>query len=246
MSRPVSRPDAPDWSVGVVVPARDEERLIRRCLTGIAAAGARLRRERPQTSLRVVLVLDSCTDGTGEVAAEFPDVRPLAITAGRVGMARDAGVRALAQASPDPSRTWVASTDADSVVPRTWLLDQLRLADDGTRLVTGFVATDLTDAPDELRGLAPTATHIPDGHHHVYGANLGFTLETYLSLGGFPPLPAHEDVAFVEQARRRGVPSHASGSICVLTSGRTEGRAPEGYAAYLRTLAHLDLVTESA
>lgn len=240
------RRDPTDWSVGVVVPARDEERLIRRCLTAIAVAGALLRRERPLTSLCVVVVLDSCTDATGDIAAEFPDVLAVPIAAGRVGMARAAGISALAQALPDPGRTWVASTDADSAVPETWLLDQLELADAGAELVTGFVATDLADTPDELRGLAPTATHIPDGHHHVYGANLGFTLETYLALGGFAPLPAHEDVAFVERARRRGVRSHASGSICVLTSGRTEGRAPEGYAAYLRTLAHLDLATESA
>ena len=235
-----------DWSVGIVVPARDEERLIGRCLSALAAAGGRLRAERPHTRLRTLVVLDACTDRTAEIVAQFPSVTGHAIEAGRVGMARAAGIRHLTEGASDPRRTWVASTDADSAVPETWLLDQLALADSGAQVVTGFVATDLTDTPDEVRDLAPTATHIEDGHSYVYGANLGFTLQTYLELGGFAPLPAHEDVAFVEKARRAGVRCHASGSLCVLTSGRTEGRTPEGYAAFLRSLAHLDLASESA
>lgn len=246
MTGDVSGRRSDDWCVGIVVPARNEERLIRRCLTALAAAGARLRVERPQTRLRTVVVLDSCTDATAEIVSEFSDVSVLAIEAGRVGMARAAGIRALADGIGDPRGAWVASTDADSAVPATWLLDQLALADGGADVVTGFVATDLSDTPDELRDLAPTATHLKDGHPYVYGANLGFTLQTYLDLGGFAPLAAHEDVAFVEKARRLGVRCHASGSLWVLTSGRTEGRTPEGYAAFLRSLAHLDLATESA
>lgn len=245
MSSHRAQPISPDWSVRVIVPARNEERLIGRCLTALDAAVARLVDERPGASVRTVVVLDSCTDRTPQVVAAFPDVTAVRIAAGRVGAARAAGVGALSDDS-EPGRTWVASTDADSAVPETWLVEQLALADAGVELVTGFVTADPADTPGELRGLVPTPTLLADGHHHVYGANLGFTLRTYLDLGGFAPLAAHEDVTFVEQARRHGVRCHASGSLRVLTSGRTDGRAPEGFAAYLRALTHPELATESA
>lgn len=228
------------------MPARDEEGLIGRCLSALGVAVARLRAVRPHTTVRTVVVLDRCTDRTARVVATFPEVDALTVDAGRVGRARAEGVDHLIADLGDPRRAWVASTDADSAVPETWLVNQLALADDGAELVTGFVTTDLSDTPDELRGLAPTPTHLPDGHPLVYGANLGFTLRAYLTAGGFAPLRAHEDVEFVEHARRHGVRCHASGSICVLTSGRVEGRAPEGFATYLRTLAHPDLAAESA
>ena len=257
MSRP-GRAGATDWEVGIVVPARDEERLIRRCLTALSTACTRLLAERPLTRVRTVAVLDSCTDRTAEIVAEFPEVTAVTIRAGRVGTARAAGIAALAgdvcgprgprgpRAARTARRTWIASTDADSAVPESWLVDQLALADTGVELVTGFVTTDLSDTPPAVRGLAPTRTHLQDGHPYVYGANLGFTLQTYLDVGGIAPLRAHEDVAFVEHARRHGVRCHASGSICVLTSGRTEGRTPQGYATYLRDLAAPDLASESA
>ena len=237
---------APDWSVGVVVPARNEERLIGRCLSALDGAAARLRRERPHTGVGIVVVLDSCDDATAEVVAGFPGAMALTVDACRVGTARAVGVARLGRHLRHPSRSWIASTDADSAVPDTWLVDQLALADTGVELVTGFVATDLSDSPAAVHDLAPTARHIPDGHRFVYGSNLGFTLKTYLVLGGFAPVPAHEDVDFVERARRHGVRCHASGSICVLTSGRVDGRTPEGYAAFLRTLAQPDLAMETA
>jgi glycosyltransferase involved in cell wall biosynthesis len=226
-----------DWRVGVVVPARDEERLIGRCLSALDVAAARLRRERPHAQVHTVVVLDSCTDATDEIVAAHPEVTAVAVTVGNVGAARAAGVEAVRSRLGSSRRAWVASTDADSAVPDTWLLDQLALADTGVDLVTGFVTTDLEDTPRALRDLAPTRTRLEDGHSQIHGSNLGCTLRAYLRLGGFAPVTAHEDVGLVERARRHGMRCHASGTLRVLTSGRVDGRAPDGFAAYLRTLA---------
>ena len=72
-----------------------------------------------------------------------------------------------------------------------------------------------------------------DGHDHVHGANLGFSLEAYRAVGGFPLLPTHEDVGLVTALREAGVPSLATGAVPVVTSGRRTGRAPDGFAPYL-------------
>jgi hypothetical protein len=127
----------------------------------------------------------------------------------------------------------VASTDADSVVPRHWLTSHLDWATDGLGLVVGTVRP----RPGDLTPAALSAWHqrhtTADGHDHVHGANLGFTLDAYRAVGGFPLLPTHEDVGLVTAMREAGVPSLATGAVPVVTSGRRTGRAPDGFAHYL-------------
>ena len=67
-----------------------------------------------------------------------------------LGRARRAGVAAglaVTSAGRPLERTWVASTDADSVVPAHWLTSQLAAADAGADLVLGTVRPDPADAP---------------------------------------------------------------------------------------------------
>ena len=74
-----------------------------------------------------------------------------------------------------------------------------------------------------------------EGHVHVHGANLGVRASAYLAAGGFTPEPLHEDVLLAERLRSApGVVVVASDVVDVLTSGRAVGRAPGGYARYLR------------
>ena len=116
----------------VVVPARDEEALVGRCLGALQAARQAARAVLPDLTVDLVLVLDRCTDGTRSVALGHLDVRLVDLDEGRVGAARAAGVRdALDRATTDPDRTWLASTDADSAVPERWILEHVRLADAG-------------------------------------------------------------------------------------------------------------------
>ncbi|WP_375342621.1 glycosyltransferase, partial [Clavibacter lycopersici] len=61
-----AEPAARIRAVTVVIPARDEEELVGRCLAsvGVAAARARVAGVR----VRVILVADDCRDRTAEVA----------------------------------------------------------------------------------------------------------------------------------------------------------------------------------
>ncbi len=230
----MTRPDA----VAVVVPARDEETLLPVCLDSVAVAVEALRTRRPDVPTQVVVVLDACTDGSAAVVAGRAGVATVGTTAGSVGVARAAGVEAAAAwASAEGAGTlWVASTDADSVVPPHWLVAHLRWAAEGVGLVVGTVEP----RPGDLSPAALSAWHqrhtTADGHDHVHGANLGFTLAAYRASGGFPPVPTHEDVGLVAAVRAAGVPTLATGAVPVVTSGRRTGRAPGGFAHYLDEL----------
>lgn len=225
------------WTVGIVVPARNEEELIGRCLEALDAAVSELRRVAPGCVVDTVVVLDSCTDRTEEIVRGVPGVRTVSTDVGTVGGARAVGVAAVAERVHDPRGVWIACTDADSAPPVDWLTGHLTVAEQGHALVAGVVHVDPDDPdlPRELRhAVEDSPGGVPDGHDRVHGANLGFTLQTYLDLGGFAPVSAHEDVCFVGQARARGVRSFASGSFRVLTSARLEARAPQGFSAWLR------------
>jgi hypothetical protein len=223
--------------VHVVVPAHDEQALLPACLRSVAAAGARLRRERPATVLRVTVVADRCSDSTADLAtAAGADV--VEVAAGCVGDARNAGVRRAAElAAPlPPERVWLALTDADTVVPEHWLTRQVELATEGHAMVVGTVRPDHRDLdPATLRAWHEAHT-LGEGHPYVHGANLGLTLAAAGTVGGFPPVDVGEDVLLVEAVRRAGLPWCATATTQVVTSARRHGRVVGGFAGYLRAL----------
>src|SRR5213078_2831832 len=100
--------------------------------------------------VQVLVVLDNCQDRTAVIAARFPGVRPVMISAGRVGAARHAGARAAIASAPPARELWLANTDADCAVPRDWLSFMVAEARCGTQVVLG------TDLP----GRAPSAGHL--------------------------------------------------------------------------------------
>jgi glycosyltransferase involved in cell wall biosynthesis len=206
--------------VVVVVPARDEESSLPDCL-------AALNRDRIRcpATVEIVVVADRCRDRTARTA-ELLGARVLVSQAGRVGAARALGVRA-ALTDRDPRRTWIASTDADSVVPPGWLRHQFEAALDGVDLLLGTVALAGGRHPGwRARYAARVRT---EGHDHVHGANLGIRGSTYLAAGGFPDLAAHEDTGLVDRVRNLpGARVRSSAELPVTTSDRLLGRAPAG------------------
>lgn len=225
-------------AVHVVIPARDEEALLPRCLTSVERARRVLRACRPDLLIDVTVVLDGCVDASADVV-EAARVGSLVVDHGRVGAARHAGVtRAIAAASASGvagGELWIACTDADSVVPPHWLLAQVGLA--GTRdLVVGTV---------EPIGITDTVVlerwrerhELAEGHAHVHGANLGFRASTYLEVGGFAPTPLHEDVDLVRRIRAHTTRWVATDSLRVASSARRHGRTPGGFAGFLAKLA---------
>jgi glycosyltransferase involved in cell wall biosynthesis len=159
--------------VTVVVPAANEEQRIGRCLSSIEVATRHLGRRDPGIAARVIVILDSCHDGTAAICAMFPGLSTVAVTSRNVGAARRAGsLAALRRHAGPASELWLASTDADSAVPADWLTVMVAAAGDGAGLVLGTVLPGPDPGPaTRARWLA--RHHLRDGHPHVHGANLG-------------------------------------------------------------------------
>lgn len=220
---------SPVVDVVVVIPVRNEEALLPRCLASVAAAIRRI----PQVNARVVVVLDGCEDGS-EAIARSHGVHTIVSTARRVGEARDLGVRAaLAGAAVRPEAIWIANTDGDSAVPVDWLSEQLRLADAGADAVLGRIIPDRGDlSADQYERWVARAAQ--DSAEHVHGANLGVRASRYLEAGGFPHVAEHEDVVLVQRIRGLGVDVVGMRNARVTTSARTSGRTPGGFAGHVR------------
>lgn len=242
--------------VEVVVPAHNEDGHLDRALNALLAAADALQEQRPEVRTAVTVVLDSCTDRSADIAANYAAsdrrLAAVAVRLGNTGASRAAGVRAagITMADPGPAvlaatelwarRVWLANTDADSSVPPNWLARQVELADAGADAVLGSVEPDPagTDPAILRRWLARHP--FTEEHPHIYGANFGVRASAYLASGGFPRMRVHEDRTLVENLRRHAYTVVATDTIRVLTSGRTHARAPHGFGAYLRALA-LDL-----
>jgi hypothetical protein len=80
-------------AVHVVVPARNEELLIGRCLDALARSRTALLAERPALEVRITVVLDGCVDDTATVVGRAEGVDAVAVTELTPGGARAAGVR---------------------------------------------------------------------------------------------------------------------------------------------------------
>ena len=174
-------------AAGVVIPAHNEQDLLPSCLTAVRQAASRL-----GVPVHLVVVADACTDRTVAVArAHGADV--VEVGARCVGAARQAGVRRVLRAMRhmDPAAVWIATTDADTHVPRWWLRRQLRFAGHGWKGVLGTVTVDdWGDHPPRVQRLFAQRYRASQAHHpHVHGANLGFAADAYLAVGGFRPLP---------------------------------------------------------
>lgn len=224
--------------LAVVVPARNEERRLPRCLDALQAAEAMLRAEYPSGDpTRVIVVLDCCTDRSEQVLSDRPMVEVVVSRYGLVGAARAAGIeKALLGNDTGRRPDWIACTDADSAVPADWLVTQLSHADSGTDLLLGLVQPDPSELTPELLGSWISAHRVTDGHPHIHGANLGVSAEMYWRAGGFAEVAVHEDVLLTERIRELGGRVVSTASSPVLTSARTSGRTPAGMAGYLTKL----------
>ena len=224
--------------VHVVVPARDEAARLPRLLASLEEAALHLLAAHPQLEVRVTVVLDSCMDSSRCVLRCHPRVDVVAVDSGVVGNVRARGVeRARAMAVDHrPDHVWIACTDADSEVPPHWLTEQLGFADRGHDLVVGAVHPDPSDLTPDVVAAWRDRHRLHEGHPHVHGANLGFTLAAYDLVGGFAPLRTGEDVRLVADLQAAGVRSVSTARNLVVTSGRRVARAPQGFASYLEAL----------
>ena len=224
----------PIRAVGVLVPARDEEADVGRCLDSVLVALGRLPSD---VAAAVCLVVDRPRDGTERVAHRtvqhhrssphglrstvdvLVNERPV-----WVGAVRNQAARSLLdrlRAVP-PSATWLLSTDADSRVDPDWVERHLALADTGVDAVAGGVRPD-----------GPVITWVDDPGG-LYAANLGLRAAPFLWVGGFPAVSSGEDGGVVRRFREAGRRVVVEPRLTVATSARLQGRAEGGLADLLR------------
>ena len=220
----------------VAIPARDEESLLPACLRSVTAAVAVLREARPGIHLVVAVALDGCTDGSARVVGEW-DVATVVLPGRGVGAARDAAIqRGLSVLRmPREGATWVACTDADTVVPSRWLVRHVMWAERGDDLVVG-TAEPVGVARGEALAAWHARHHLVEGHTHVHGANLGVRADRWRQVGGFGQRTVGEDVDLVERVRTLTGRWVATDTTRVLTSGRPRSRVEHGFADYLDDL----------
>ena len=217
----------------VVIPARDEEELLPRCLTALAQAVGELRDRDPRIQVRSVVVADMTTDDTGAIVGRSEGTELISVDFGNVGAARAAGVDHLLDPLDTGQVVWIATSDADSVVPPNWLTAQRQIAEAGADVFVGSVAPDRDGlTPDQFR--AWTAFHqTPDPSGDIHGANLGIRVSAYRAIGGFRHMPVGEDVDLVHRAISSGLAVTRGDFPLVITSSRSQARAPAGYASWL-------------
>lgn len=99
--------------VGVVVPAHDEQQLLPACLASVRVAARHPALRHVQ--VRLVPVLDTCSDDSGELAPDALEVR-----ARNVGVARAAGFAAVlrAEAGRPAHELWLAARTPTRSCPR--------------------------------------------------------------------------------------------------------------------------------
>ncbi|KPW35923.1 Glycosyl transferase, group 2 protein [Pseudomonas coronafaciens pv. atropurpurea] len=214
--------------IGILIPAHNEEQLLGLCLETVmqAAAHPDLKGER----VEVLVVLDSCTDGSADIARAY-GAMTLEISARNVGQARAEGAAVLL----DRGARWLACTDGDSTVASDWLAEQLALDADA---VCGTVMPGDWNSGISIAAQAAYIEHYQhrDGHRHIHGANLGVSSIAYVSAGGFPSLTCHEDVHLVRQLESIGARIAWSCRPRVTTSTRLDSKARGGFGDYLRSL----------
>jgi glucosyl-3-phosphoglycerate synthase len=237
----------------VVVPARDEEELIAACLRALATQT----RVEPH-EYEVLLVLDRCTDASGERAKEVADAHPrlrlhsLEGPGLGSGHARRAGMEAACGRLMGLGRTegLIASTDADTVVARDWLSAQLDAAERGARAIGGRIELGEGSLSQSVvrwhaeRGRTRHQEILADPgrvgaaeHWQFSGASLALTAETYAQVGGLEPRATLEDERLEQVLREQNVPIERLLSVRATTSSRLMGRASQGLAHDLAAAA---------
>ncbi|WP_025109755.1 glycosyltransferase family 2 protein [Pseudomonas sp. H1h] len=213
--------------IGVVIPAHNEESHITACLSSVLSAASHP--ALANRSVAVVVVLDDCSDKTGQIVLA-QGVSRINVSFKNVGRARATGADYLLAAGAQ----WLAFTDADTVVPQDWLARQIAF---GAEAVCGTVEVDSWQEHGEaVRSKYMEHYQFVENHRHIHGANLGLSAEAYRRAGGFQHLAAHEDVHLVSDLERIGAHIVWTATNPVVTSARRNFRCHGGFGEYLANL----------
>ncbi|MFC1477083.1 glycosyltransferase [candidate division KSB1 bacterium] len=225
--------------VSVLVPARNEEDSIGRCLESLAQI------EYPRDKLQVIIVDDHSVDGTYTAAKAFADrfhsfhiIRMSEIPGDSEGK-----IAALAEGYRKAEGVIVLQTDADCSVPRTWVRTYVRYFDDKTGIVGGITLLEKNSSRktcftaiqslDWLYLLNVGAAAIGIGFPlSCIGNNLAIRKTAYLDAGGYEAIPFTftEDFAIFRAVVKAGWKS----SFIPGGDGLVLSRPPATFMEFLR------------
>ncbi|HVZ10160.1 glycosyltransferase [Rhodopila sp.] len=238
--------------VAVAIPARDEEERIAACLNALD------RQTVPPDT--VVVLLNNCTDSSERlirgldlrydchvVVAHLPPRRAGAGPARRLAL--DHAARRIGAGGV------LMTTDADAMVPSTWVERNLAALAAGADAVCGRAVLSAEDAAripchlhaDDARErqlialldmmawlIDPDPADLPPRHTEASGASIAVRTASWRQAGGIPPIPIGEDRGFIAALHRIDARIRHDPTIEVLVSGRTIGRAAGGMAETIR------------
>ena len=128
--------------IGVIVPVHNEEQHLEHCIESLLAAA--FHQGLDNEEVKILIVLDDCVDTSLDIARTY-DVMTISCTHRNVGKARAHGAEHLLA----KDARWLAFTDADTVVPDSWLAEQIRFNVDA---VCGLVdVNDWSEHPTGVR-----------------------------------------------------------------------------------------------
>ena len=190
-----------------------------------------------------MLAADCCTDATAVRAGKMTRMTtPLLVIDGTWGTAGGARAAAIAHGRhalghADAAHTWIATTDADTVVPPNWLARQLEHAAAGADAVAGII--ELRDRPpSQPGGRAVVPLDLPRRRRRVARPRARGEPRSARRLvrhrGGFPAVGVAEDHLLWNALRRVGAQCLSTIDVRVATSARLHSRAPGGFADTLR------------
>ena len=184
------------YSVVVLVPARNEERHIQACVNSL------LQQDYPKDKYRIIVIDDQSTDGTAEVVRRLAQEhsKQLALLS---ATERPAGVspkiNALQYGIRESADDLVFTTDADCQVSSRWISSSMKYFETNVGVVTGTTLYQNSNAtPPQLFGIqfldflshtACAAGAIGNGKvNNCNGSNMAFRRSAYDEIGGYGSL----------------------------------------------------------
>ncbi|TGD83339.1 glycosyltransferase [Hymenobacter wooponensis] len=267
----VARPPAASLRTVVVVPAKDEAENLLATLAALAAQTTLAGEPLNPAEYEILVLANNCLDETAALAREFARCHPaLAVhvleielprAEAHIGKARrllmDEACRRLELANN--SGSFIASTDADTLVAPTWLAaTQAALAQGadavGGRILMHMAVASAADAARRyqlqdttyqllkarLETLLDPAESDPwPRHHQHFGASFALTPAAYRRVGGLPVVPYLEDEALYQALLHHDLRLRHCPQVRVYTSNRQMGRVAVGLSWQLRQWAQL-------
>lgn len=237
--------------VVVAIPVRNEECCLPACLAALSS------QTRPADA--ILLLLNNCDDGSLEISqrarAQFSRIHRIHIVEQHLNEAQasagEARRRAFEHALPLAGDGVILTTDADTVVPETWIADNLTELENGADCVCGMAIirheTDSVHRPrlafddmrerlllslqDEIAALVDPDPYDPWPRHQQHsGASIAVAAPMLRRAGGAPRVATGEDRALVARLAQYDARIRHAPHIQVTVSGRLKGRAAGGMA----------------